>query len=311
MISTMISFFHHAAVALDLSEASDLIVECVSSFQNLGTKKITLVTVLPVPFENEGTELDTSKEQKQLGEYQKALEKAGFEVDIHIRSGLHYYPPTEILTAANEVNADFVVISNRGQSKVLELLSGGTSTELLQRSKLPVYLINLDVQKDSEKAGGRFLTLPQPCSEAVRHVLYATDFSDSAYRTYKVLRDMEGAGIVDKISMIHVQGHHAIAIKDPVSRDRLTEQNREQLDRIRNKLSDRTREDTDLIITFGTPGKEIVDTAKERNATMIMMGSQGEGYVQELFLGSVSSKVTRLSDVPVLLIPAEQEKEES
>jgi nucleotide-binding universal stress UspA family protein len=307
----MISFFHHAAVALDLSEASDLIVECVSSFQNLGTKKITLVTVLPVPFENEGTELDTSKEQKQLGEYQKALEKAGFEVDIHIRSGLHYYPPTEILTAANEVNADFVVISNRGQSKVLELLSGGTSTELLQRSKLPVYLINLDVQKDSEKAGGRFLTLPQPCSEAVRHVLYATDFSDSAYRTYKVLRDMEGAGIVDKISMIHVQGHHAIAIKDPVSRDRLTEQNREQLDRIRNKLSDRTREDTDLIITFGTPGKEIVDTAKERNATMIMMGSQGEGYVQELFLGSVSSKVTRLSDVPVLLIPAEQEKEES
>jgi nucleotide-binding universal stress UspA family protein len=307
----MISFFHHAAVALDLSEASDLIVECVSSFQNLGTKKITLVTVLPVPFENEGTELDTSKEQKQLGEYQKALEKAGFEVDIHIRSGLHYYPPTEILTAANEVNADFVVISNRGQSKVLELLSGGTSTELLQRSKLPVYLINLDVQKDSEKAGGRFLTLPQPCSEAVRHVLYATDFSDSAYRTYKVLRDMEGAGIVDKISMIHVQGHHAIAIKDPVSRDRLTEQNREQLDRIRNKLSDRTREDTDLIITFGTPGKEIVDTAKERNATMIMMGSQGEGYVQELFLGSVSSKVTRLSNVPVLLIPAEQEKEES
>jgi len=307
----MISFFHHAAVALDLSEASDLIVECVSSFQNLGTKKITLVTVLPVPFENEGTELDTSKEQKQLGEYQKALEKAGFEVDIHIRSGLHYYPPTEILTAANEVNADFVVISNRGQSKVLELLSGGTSTELLQRSKLPVYLINLDVQKDSEKAGGRFLTLPQPCSEAERHVLYATDFSDSAYRTYKVLRDMEGAGIVDKISMIHVQGHHAIAIKDPVSRDRLTEQNREQLDRIRNKLSDRTREDTDLIITFGTPGKEIVDTAKERNATMIMMGSQGEGYVQELFLGSVSSKVTRLSDVPVLLIPAEQEKEES
>lgn len=307
----MISFFRHAAVALDLSEASDLIVECVSSFRNLGTEKITLVNVLPVPFDKEDTELDTSKEQKQLEEYQKTLEEAGFEVDIHIRSGLHFYPPTEILTAAEEANADFVVISNRGQSKVLELLSGGTSTELLQRSKLPVYLINLIVQKDPEKADGRSLALPQPCSEAAKHVLYATDFSDSAYRTYKVLRDMEGAGIVDRISMIHVQGHHAIAIKDPVSRDRLTEQNREQLDRIRNKLSDRTREDTELIITYGTPAKEIVDTAKERNATMIMMGSQGEGYVQEIFLGSVSSKVTRLSDVPVLLIPVEREEEES
>lgn len=308
----MNSFFRHAALALDLSEASDLIVECASSsFQKMGTESITLITVVPVPFQNEGKELDLSSEQEKLEEYQKVLEEAGFEVEIHIRSGLHFYPPAEILTAADEVKADFVVISNRGESKVLELVAGSTASELLQRSWLPVYLINLEVEEDKDKADGRTLLLPHPCSESTRHVLYATDFSDSAYRTYKVLRDMEGAGIVDKISMIHVQGHHAIAIKDPVSRDRLTDQNREQLDRIRNKLSDRTREDTDLIITFGTPAKEIVNTAKERGATMIMMGSQGEGYVQDLFLGSVSSKVTRLSDVPVLLIPAEREDEES
>ncbi|HKL16276.1 MAG TPA: universal stress protein [Balneolaceae bacterium] len=307
----MISFFRHAAVALDLSEASDLIVDCVSSFQNMGTKKITLITVLSVPFEQKDSELDTTREQKQLDDYKKMLEEKGFEVDTEIRTGLHYYPPTEILTAANEADADFVVISNRGESKVKELLSGSTASELLQRSKLPVYLINLGLQEDSGESGERSLLLPQPCSEAPKHVLYATDFSDSAYRAYKVLRDMEGAGIVDRISMIHVQGHHAIAIKDPVSRNRLTEQNREQLDRIRNKLSDRTREDTELIITFGSPAKEIVEAAKERNSTMIMMGSQGKGFVQELFLGSVSNKVTRLSDTPVLLIPVEREKEES
>lgn len=307
----MISFFRHAAVALDLSEASDLIVECVSSFHKLGTERITLITVLPVPFEQKDSEFDTVREQKLLEDYQKKLTEAGFEVEIHIRKGLHYYPPAEILTAADEVDADLVVISNRGESKVAELLSGSTATELLQRSELPVYLINLALQKDPENEDERSLKLPRPCSESTKHVLYATDFSDGAYRTYKVLRDMEGAGIVDKISMIHVQGHHAIAIKDPVSRERLTEQNREQLDLIRNKLSDNTREDTELIITFGTPGKEIIEAAKERNCTMIMMGSQGKGFVQELFLGSVSNKVTRLSDTPVLLIPAELEEEES
>ena len=83
----MISFFRHAAVALDLSEASDLIIECVSSFQNLGTEKITLITVLPVPFEQKDSELDTLREQKQLEEYQKKLTEAGFEVEIHIRFG--------------------------------------------------------------------------------------------------------------------------------------------------------------------------------------------------------------------------------
>jgi len=307
----MISFYRHAAVALDLSEASGLIVDCVSTFKNLGTEKITLITVIPVPLEKAGIEKDLSKEQAKLEEYQKTLEEAGFDVDIHLRSGLHYYPPVEILAAADEAKADFVVISNRGQSKVFELLAGSTVTELLQRSTIPVYLISLELVKDEDRADGRTLLIPQPCSEAVKHVLYATDFSDSAYRTYKVLRDMEGAGIVDRITMIHVQGHHAIAIKDPVSRDRLTAQNREQLDKIRNKLSDRTREDTELIITYGTPAKEIVNAAKEIGATMIMMGSQGEGYMQEMFLGSVSSKVVRLSNVPVLLIPDERVTEDS
>jgi len=307
----MIPFYRHAAVALDLSDASELIVECVSTFHKLGTEKITLITVIPIPSEKAASELDTSKEQEALEEYQETLVEAGFEVDILIRSGLHYYPPTEILAGAEEAGADFVVISNRGHSKVFELLTGSTSTELLQRSTLPVYLISLEVEKDDEKAGKRTLLLRQPCSESVRHVLYATDFSDSSYRAYKVLRDMEGAGIVDQISMIHVQGHHAIAIKDPVSRDRLTEQNREQLDRIRNKLSDRTRESTNLIITFGSPAKVIVEAAEEVGATMIMMGSQGEGYVQEMFLGSVSSKVIRLSQVPVLLVPVDPESEES
>lgn len=303
----MNSIFKHAVVALDLSEASELIVDCVSTFQKLGTEKLTLVTVIPVPHGQDVSGRDTSSEQKQLESYKKQLVERGFEVDIHIRTGIHYYPPAEIVEAAEDVNADFIVISNRGSSKVIELKSGGTSAELMQRSRFPVYLINIDVEKGKEDPNERVMKLSHPCENAFDHVLYATDFSDNAYRTYKILRDLEGSGAVKKISIIHVQGDYAIALKDPISRDDLNEKNREQLDKIRNKFSDRVREDVDLIITYGTPFKEIVEKAEEVGATMIMMGSQGEGYEPSEYIGGVSSKVTRLSKFPVLLISAERE----
>jgi len=300
--------FKHAVVALDLSDASELIVNCVSSFHKLGTEKITLVNVIPVPHGQDVSAIDTSKEQEQLEHYKKQLEESGFEVDVHIRTGIHYYPPTEILAAAEDLNADFVVISNRGSSKVIELKSGGTATELMQLSKFPVYLINIGIEKGKEDPNKRILTLTHPCEDALDHVLYATDFSDNAYRAYKILRDMEGNGSVGKISIVHVQGDYSIALKDPVSRDGLTDKNREQLEKIRNKFSDRVREDVDLIITYGTPFKEIVEKAEEVGATMIMMGSQGEGFEPSEYLGGVSGKVTRLSKFPVLLISAEREE---
>ena len=307
----MSTLFKHAVVALDLSDASDLIVNCVSSFEKMGTEKITLVTVIPIPHEKKNEELDTTKEQEQLQEYKEQLEEKGFDVDVKIRSGIHFYPPTEILEAAEEAGGDFVVISNRGSSKVLELLSGGTAAELMKRSRFPVYLINIGVEKGKEDPNERILKLPNPCENALDHVLYATDFSDTAYRTYKILRDMEGAGAVGRISIIHVQGHHAIALKDPVSRDALTEKNREQLDKIRNKFSDRIREDVEITITYGTPSREIVEKAEELGATMIMMGSQGEGYVQGEYIGGVSTNVTRQSNLPVLLISAEEDYADS
>jgi hypothetical protein len=51
---------------------------------------------------------------------------------------------------------------------------------------------------------------------------------------------------------------------------------------------------------------EITRSIGERNAHLVVMGSQGRGFVKELFLGSVSHNVARHSDAAVLLIPAKR-----
>lgn len=302
----MKKLFKHAIVALDLSEASDLIMECVPHLKKFGTEKITLVTVVPIPYTGKRAEFNTDQQRQIMKEYKKRLEEAGFEVRFEIRSGVHFYPPTEILNEAKECGADFVVIANRGYSKVQELLLGSTATELLQRSPLPVYLINVEVEWNDDDTDNRKLVLSQSAEKSLDHIMYATDFSETAHRAYDVVKYFEGNGLVGKISIIHIQGHHYMALSDPATFEDVTKKNREQLDKLRNELSDNTRENSEIIITFGTPAKEIVSAAEDNNATMLVMGSQGKGFIEKFFIGGVSTQVTRISRLPVLLIPAER-----
>jgi nucleotide-binding universal stress UspA family protein len=302
----MNELFKHAIVALDLSEASELIIDCVPHLKKFGTEKITLVTVVPIPFSGERREFTTDDQRRKLKAYKKKLEEKGFEVRFEIRSGVHFYPPTEILSEAEECGADYVVIANRGHSKVQEMLLGSTATEVLQRSPLPVYLINVEVEWHDDNTEERKLVLSQSSEKSLNHIMYATDFSDTADRAFEVVKVLESAGLVKQISMVHVQGHHYLALSDPASLEDLTEKNREQLDEMRNSLSDYTREDAKIIITFGTPAKEIVTAAEDNGATMLVMGSQGKGFMEKFFLGGVSNQVTRISKLPVLLVPAER-----
>ena len=299
--------FKHAVVALDQSEASDIIVESLSHLKKLGLEKVTLITVVAVSYSGEEDKIDTSQQEKKLNDYKKQLETKGLETDIVVQAGTYAFPPIEILKTADNRNADFIVIGNRGQSMVEQMLLGSTASEVLQRSYLPVFLINMEMEWLDEDNNERRLYVTQTFDKALNHVLHATDFSDIADRAFEVVRYLDKQGKIGKITLIHVQGHHAIGLKDPISHDELMKRNEENLEDMRNILSDHTREDAEIIITFGTPGKEIIQAIEERGVTLAVMGSQGRGFVHDFFIGGVSSQVTRFSKIPVLLIPAERE----
>jgi len=304
----MISLFKHAIVALDHSQASDLIVDSLAHLKKLGLQKVTLVTVVSIPYTDDDGEVDIelASYKQKLTKYKKHLDNEGLVADIELKAGSYAYPPSEIINTASKKDADFIIVGSRGQSMVQEMLLGSTASEVLQRSPLPVLLINMEMDWIDEDQNDRQLYLTQSFEHALDHILHATDFSETADRAFDVVRNLESDGKVGKVSLIHVQGHHAIALKDPISHDELMQRNEENLEEMRNTLSDYTREDAEIIITFGTPGKEIIQTIEERGVTLVVMGSQGKGFVHEFFLGGVSNQVSRFSKIPVLLIPAQR-----
>ena len=56
-----------------------------------------------------------------------------------------------------------------------------------------------------------------------------------------------------------------------------------------------------VIKKIGRPSEEILNTAKEEKADMIIIGSRGK-TVGNLFMGSVSREVANKAEIPVLLV---------
>ena len=56
----------------------------------------------------------------------------------------------------------------------------------------------------------------------------------------------------------------------------------------------------------GHPLPAILKALESQNISLIVMGTQGKGFIKELFLGSVAHNVSRLATCPVLLIPSTQ-----
>ena len=60
-------------------------------------------------------------------------------------------------------------------------------------------------------------------------------------------------------------------------------------------------------VETGTPHREILAAAEEWGADLIVMGTHGRTGLDRFLLGSVSGRVVRTTDVPVLVVPPERE----
>jgi nucleotide-binding universal stress UspA family protein len=53
----------------------------------------------------------------------------------------------------------------------------------------------------------------------------------------------------------------------------------------------------------GHPFSVILDAMRRLDISLIAMGTQGRGFIEELFLGSVAHNISRVAACPLLLIP--------
>jgi nucleotide-binding universal stress UspA family protein len=77
------------------------------------------------------------------------------------------------------------------------------------------------------------------------------------------------------------------------------------LDKSKQHLGDETIQ---TLIKEGDFAESILDTAKEINADIIVMGSHSRKWLENILMGSVTEKVLNNTSIPLFIVPTKQKK---
>ncbi|HOQ08904.1 MAG TPA: universal stress protein [Syntrophomonadaceae bacterium] len=140
---------------------------------------------------------------------------------------------------------------------------------------------------------------------AFAKVLVAVDDSEQSRRAVEKAAELVLSGFLGSIDLFNVYNTGDVDITKLHNQERLDELRAESM-RILKMYEELLKEkgvDCTLKRAGGDPASLILDLVENnKDYDLIIMGSRRINKFQELILGSVSDKVTRLAAIPVLII---------
>ncbi|MDL1972573.1 MAG: universal stress protein [Deltaproteobacteria bacterium] len=282
--------------ATNFKESTFNIVETLLDLRKVGLKEVVLLHVIErekVAFVPYGGYLKDEEERLKeiayihFGEWKRRLLELGINCKGYIDVGI---PTAKILRLAEKEGVQLIVIGRRRRFKIkllLEKLYGGNiTTNLLQRSKVPVFVVDKDAEifrKEKEKFIAKSL---------FDQVLLATDWSPPAQRAFKYLLNFK-----DLIRKIHVVN---------VLYERL---NGKALRDLENRLEEacnfyiKEGIEAEPHVYAGETAEKIIMAAEECHATSIAMGTTRKSTFKDVLLGSTSRQIVEQADTPALIVP--------
>ena len=137
-------------------------------------------------------------------------------------------------------------------------------------------------------------------------ILYPTDFSEVSEKAFDYIKQLKEAG-AEKVIVLHVIDQRTInAVHYHMENSQkleinLTAQAEEELQEIKKKLVDVGLE-IETVLQTGFPAREILKAEKDNEVSVIVIGSHGRSNMEEMLLGSISEKVIRKCEKPVLVV---------
>jgi len=133
-------------------------------------------------------------------------------------------------------------------------------------------------------------------------VLYAVDWSPSTERAEEYLPLLQKLG-ASEIIIVHVADD--LVKKSALRNDETQEPidvRTEELESLEQELRARGFRAKAYLLEEGSPYQAINRIATEEDVSLIIMGSQGKGFVEGMLGGSVSQLVVERSEKPVLVV---------
>ena len=198
-----------------------------------------------------------------------------------------------IIDYVNGHDVDLVVMGTHGRTGLNRLVLGSVTERTLRTSPVPVLTVHEDV---SLKPDFDTVLLPtdgsEPASLAADHGVALAEATGAAMEIIHVV-DLSPAsgdfGSADVLSALEEAGQRAV-------------------DDVIGRAKDAGLESVEASILTGTPARAILNYVEERDVDLIVMGTHGRTGLERYFLGSITEKIVRVADVPVLTVSPPDEE---
>ena len=234
--------------------------------------------------------------ERETHAFMAAAREAGIDYEVQIREG---NPWREIQAAAEEMPADLVVMGTHGRSGAERFLLGSVVEKLIHRLPCPIMTVS--------REGGQAFDTPG----LVGRILCATDFSENAARAVRFSLAL-ASSLGAKVTLLHAIEHmpdlgearYRMVVPDVAPL--MQEIERAASERL-SKLVDAFKSefgDVDITARLGAGRayQEIVRTAQDERADLIVVGAQGHGILEHLLSGSNAQQVIRRASCAVLTV---------
>lgn len=209
-------------------------------------------------------------------------------------------PAEAIVGRVDESDIDLVVMGTHGRRGADRLLSGSVAEEVVRRASCPVFTVlcqaATDASSDSHLEGAapiRNIVVPVDLSEHTPAVISHARAVAALYNaTIHLLH------VVEDVAYPTVYGIDPLT---PVLPD-VMERAEESLQRYAQQIRTQTGITVKTHVVTGYAAEDIVHTAKELKADLILMGTHGRTGLRRFLIGSVAEKVVRRTPCPVFIV---------
>jgi nucleotide-binding universal stress UspA family protein len=194
---------------------------------------------------------------------------------------LQDYVAREIVDAAGRHDADVIVMATRARSTLGRLLFGSVSDQVVHTAARPVLLVP-PAAADSH-------------GEPPAHAIVALDGSlhaEAALGAARIVAQQCGT----PLTLVRVVGPWAEVVRDNTDARNYLEQLSRDLQADGIVAAIQTR--------YGNTADELVSSAEEFHADLIVMATRARSGIARLAFGSVYASTLRRAHVPVLVVPA-------
>ena len=286
--------FKRILIATEIMAATFDMLKCLKNLKKMGAEECLLVQCFDP--HDKSAAFTTAVLQGQLEQQKTILTEQGYRVETRVVPG---FVNEEINRIAAEEDISVIVAGASKHSLVGGAVFGGVANELIHHVKKPLLLLRVP----EKCADGT--SFEQECDFA-RHILFPTDFSDNANLAFAYAKKMVSSG-VKQVTIVHVQEQAPIEPYPPQLVKEFSLRHRGIMEEMKKELLLVGAAEVDIQLAFGSPTSEIIRIIGEKKIPLAVMGSQGLGFIKEIYLGSVSHNIARYSNASVLLIPSERD----